>query len=450
MEPKFTLYIPIELKNRELASQVALATKAAELGIRTYIGTHFTIHTLLNYKPGVGGIYLDKGTLPVEKMQWLKSRCDGIVILDQELGPTEDNPLSALAEWPGRIYPHAVPFIDRYYCVGDFVYQSALHFFRESQRPGVPRLTGWPRIDLWKLGSSKLQIKRVAKIKKKYGKFLLYTSSFGWLNEKAIDQDIKNSNKYQMTWDQQKAHFEILSNFRDTVEALRAWDANLDVPNIVVRPHISESKGLWKSSLGNVNKTHIVHAGNVADWILASEGVIHEGSTVALEAHIRKKSVYFLDHESKYPVKKLPFALSEFVVSREQHPYGSKNSSRLKSNADTEFLVKSRVFSDEATSIGLILNDLNDLWQTKEVKISRASYVFKSLRLRSLRRIIGLMKWELLSKLRLTLSSPPSRTIGVFLRRKEFEDSINLIDSPHKVVLRRIAINLWEISIDKF
>jgi hypothetical protein len=130
--------------------------------------------------------------------------------------------------------------------------------------------------------------------------------------------------------------------------------------------------------------------------------------------------------------------------------FGTIAFSRLKRNADTEFLVKSRVFSDEATSIGLILNDLNDLWQTKEVKISRASYLFKSLRLRSFRRIIGLMKWELLSKLRLTLSSPPSRTIGVFLRRKEFEDSMNLIVSPHKVVLRRIAINLWEISIDNF
>jgi surface carbohydrate biosynthesis protein len=445
-DPRFSLYIPIELKNRELASQVILACKAAELGFRTYIGSHSTIHTLLRHKPGVGGVYLDKGTLPFEKMMWIKSRCESIAILDQELGPTEENPLAALSEWPGRVYPDTEYLIDRFYCVSEFVQKSALEFFGRSGKSNVPKLTGWPRIDLWKLGISNEQKKRVTKIQKKYGDFFLYASSFGWLNEKAISQDIENSKKYQMTWDQQKNHFQILDNFHDTIKTLRNWDSIDEAPKIVVRPHISENLALWKKSLGSMRKTHVVHRGNIADWILASKGVIHEGSTAALEAFIRGRTVYYLEHEGIHRRKELTHELSQFLVSINVHPGILVTNDILKRSKHKESLLSTRVYLGENPSTNLIVSDLSDLQGCKEEEISRFDFILRSLSFRGARRIVGLIKWEFASLLSLTLSSPPSRTLGVLIRKRDIQEYINLYAPQHRTVLKRVSINLWKIS----
>ena len=139
-----TVYICVEIKNRELDSQVLLAKSLANRGYRCILGTHASIFSVLRAKRIKSGIFLDKGTLPASRMSWIKTKCDSIVIMDQELGPTLENPSEHLGDWNSRIYPGADEFIDKYLCVGPKVYNAALHRFKSSNEKVV--LTGWPRV----------------------------------------------------------------------------------------------------------------------------------------------------------------------------------------------------------------------------------------------------------------------------------------------------------------
>jgi hypothetical protein len=60
---KKDLFISIEIKYRELNSQLFLDGFAISKGFRFYIGTHSAIERLLEARQGHGGIYFDKGGL---------------------------------------------------------------------------------------------------------------------------------------------------------------------------------------------------------------------------------------------------------------------------------------------------------------------------------------------------------------------------------------------------
>ena len=59
-----TLYIPIEVKDRELVSQLLLSFYAVvSKGCRVYIGSTRAIHRLISTKNAVGGIYIKVVTI---------------------------------------------------------------------------------------------------------------------------------------------------------------------------------------------------------------------------------------------------------------------------------------------------------------------------------------------------------------------------------------------------
>ncbi len=87
LDQKKTIYIPIEIKFRELISQVLLATHAASRGFRVYIGTKAALATIIKEKKQKGGIYFYKGCLPLDDMKFVDRKTDAFVVLDQEIGP---------------------------------------------------------------------------------------------------------------------------------------------------------------------------------------------------------------------------------------------------------------------------------------------------------------------------------------------------------------------------
>ena len=60
---KKTIYIPIEIKQREYLSNLLIAINAVEKGFKIYIGTKAQIFDLLLNKSKKGGIFLYKGGL---------------------------------------------------------------------------------------------------------------------------------------------------------------------------------------------------------------------------------------------------------------------------------------------------------------------------------------------------------------------------------------------------
>jgi len=143
------LYIPIELKNRELDSQVLLAAKACSMGFRVYIGSHAAIYRALRSRKNCTGIYLDKGTQIAPLTKWIKAKCQYLFILDQEL-----NPSVQLADYhhdknlvSTRFYPGTKEMVDGFFCVGPVIYDQADSYFKSKK---LIHDSGWPRIDLQK------------------------------------------------------------------------------------------------------------------------------------------------------------------------------------------------------------------------------------------------------------------------------------------------------------
>lgn len=443
----FTLYIPIELKNRELASQVMLATHAAAYGIRTYIGSHASVHNLISGKATKAGIYLDKGTLPFNQMEWIKRQCEGLAILDQEMGPTYEDPYSFLSKWPGRIYPGTAHLIDKYFCVSKFVFEAAERYFLEEGLSNVAKLTGWPRIDLWRNHPSHSSLKAAKKLQKKYGEFLLYASSFGWLTEKAIEQDLKNAQKHKITNSQELQSLETLEAFRRTLVSLKNWDSNVNVPNIIIRPHISENKRAWKNGMKDVLKTKIVHKGSISDWILASNGVVHSGSTAAIEAHFRNKKVYYLNSGTSRVQLTLPYLMSDYIVDIENIPcIYNTNFVRIQSDESSE-LIRSRIEINDQSATEKIVEELLEMFTIKEKPVNRLNYNLTLLNLRKVRRMIGLLKWELMWGMGFTLSAPHSRNLGITIKKSEIRGVIDESAIKDSICLRSIGLNLWEVSL---
>jgi surface carbohydrate biosynthesis protein len=202
--------------------------------------------------------------------------------------------------WPSRIYPGTEEFIDKYLCVGPKTYRAAL--IRFSDTPEKVSLTGWPRVDIWrKLGFS-IYKEEIELIRKKHGSYLLFVSDFG-LNE---DENIYIEGL--------KCVSPTDLNFQKTLKSIRQWDLNPEIPKIVIRPHITEDKRLWKKVLGEASKTEIHKEFNVTPWVLASAGIIHRGSTVALEAKLAGKDVFFLKESSKNERNLFSDLLSDALV----------------------------------------------------------------------------------------------------------------------------------------
>ncbi len=119
---KPTIYIPIEVKNRELDSQLLLSFLAAREGYRIYIGSKLSIHQVLLSKKAKGGIYIYKGTHDTRYSKFIKQKCNSLVILDQELSPNLESYDLIIKR---RVHPESIPYIDKYFVVSNFVFSIA-------------------------------------------------------------------------------------------------------------------------------------------------------------------------------------------------------------------------------------------------------------------------------------------------------------------------------------
>ena len=137
---KKTLYIPIEIKNRELFGHLQLASEAVVRGYRVILGNKPLIYEIINNKPNNNGFLLYKGggRYP-ELILSLSKKLNGVGILDQELGVA----VRDLKDFFFRRYdPKIISSIDRFYFLGKRYLEAAKKY---SDIPVSKMLiTGWP------------------------------------------------------------------------------------------------------------------------------------------------------------------------------------------------------------------------------------------------------------------------------------------------------------------
>ena len=419
---KPTIYFCIELKNRELDSQVLLASKLVNEGFRCYIGTHASIFTLLKAKKSKSGIFFDKGTLPYERMKWVREKCESIVILDQELSPAQSDPLKKLTGWPSRIYPNTENFIDKFLCVGPKTYSAGLLRFNNDQNKVV--MTGWPRVDIWRWYGASIYADEIANIRKTYGNFLLFISSFG------VSSNIFLTNPdsgYISSGN---------SEFLKAISTIKYWDSDQEFPKVIVRPHISEDVRIWERNLKDVRKTYVNKDSNVTPWVLASSGIIHTGSTVSLEAKLAGKTVNLLMHNAKVNLNDPTTLASDYIVNKD-----GRESITGKKSALSDF-----VNLENEPSINRIIIELKKLGPTSQIRANRLKIVFVQFNIYTVFRLIGLVRHEIEWKLKLTMSPPYTNFIPKGIRKKDILKITAKERLSPSIKIRRVSLNCWELE----
>ena len=67
---------------------------------------------------------------------------------------------------------------------------------------------------------------------------------------------------------------------------------------IIVRPHVAEDKAFYCSALNGLDNVKVLKEGTSAPWLSGADLLIHNGSSVGLEAYFQQKSVIHYEFSS--------------------------------------------------------------------------------------------------------------------------------------------------------
>ena len=437
------LYIPIELKNRELDSQVILAAEACSKGFRVYLGSHAAIYNALSTKRLRAGIFLDKGTQIEKLTKWIRTKCEFIFILDQELNPsaeiTENEHDRNLVET--RFYPGTKTLIDGFFCVGPVILNSAREYFEDETKIHG---TGWPRIDLQTRYAKKIYFKQISELADKHQEYLLFVSDFGLLTPLS---EVKEARTIIALLGIAGEEFWNITyrNFEETIRILRSWDSNPLIPKIIVRPHIVEDIRIWKESLKGLSKTQVIHDGDITPWISASAGVIHRGSTVSIQAKLMGKSLYYIEEAATSHNRILVKNISDFIVNEINPPLSAPLDAG--NVARVAQALSGVIFSSNESAAKNIVDILLRQTSIFEDPISIPKVLVNYLKPKAIRRFFGLVRDEINYLIKPNAQMPQSKNLPGGILRKDLEIAMHAEDYFKPLQLRRIGINLWELDL---
>lgn len=284
-ENKKWLYLPIDVKSRELEAKTLLAALAADKGWNVVIGSKSAASSAAKTFPK--GAFIGLGALKnfAEHYERLKKNGHVVACLDEEGLVTWSSDISGQI----RLSPEATPHIDVYFSWGnkheEIIEEKNTGLFSKTT------VSGNPRFDILRPEFRKMFEKEVTRIKQEHGAYILINSNFGSCNHY-----IGRDTYYKSLWDkkiitdQKSADFyadyinyrlKILETFW---EVLPEISKNNPDHTIIVRPHPSESRESWVKAAQGLPNVKVIYEGNVTPWLLGADLVLHNFCTTAIES----------------------------------------------------------------------------------------------------------------------------------------------------------------------
>ncbi|MEM1179777.1 MAG: surface carbohydrate biosynthesis protein [Acidobacteriota bacterium] len=318
-----TLILPVEIQVREWDAKLLLACAAAERGYRTIIGCHARMNQRLHLMPR--SFYIAKGVTRLSLRMFRIANWLGHVLLawDEE-ALVYMSPDIYLRR---KIFEPSLAATDALFAWGE---DSAELWRRVPAGKNHPiHITGNPRGDLLRPELRPYFDHRVRELRGRYGDFLLFNSNFGVVSHFLPDVTRLKRPTEDVLAQELPAHavgtrvdphmaayrHRVFERFQQVLPLIA--EAFPD-HTLVVRPHPSGSPEPWRRVLAGVPNAVVEGRGNVLPWILASQLMLHNGCTSAVEAfRLGRTAVAFepLGHDL-YDIP-LPNALSRSARSPE-------------------------------------------------------------------------------------------------------------------------------------
>ena len=290
---KAPFLIPVENQVRELDAKLLLACFAADKGHTSYIGYKGAIDGYINSFPN--GIYFAKSVTQrsVKILRIAHMLGHRNVAWDEE----------AIVHYPPEIYykrrlsAEALQETDQLLAWGE---DNKTLFEDYDRFPDTPvNVVGNPRIDLLRPEFQAFYDDEVAAIKARFGDYILFNTNFGSVNgyypelnvcyeqDGAPDGLALGRSAIGLERDYALELFEFRKNNFETMKQLVIETARaFPDKTIVVRPHPSENRDVWREHVKEFAQVHVNAEGNVVPWLLAASVLIHNACTTAIESYI--------------------------------------------------------------------------------------------------------------------------------------------------------------------
>ncbi|MEK6806063.1 MAG: surface carbohydrate biosynthesis protein [Pseudomonadota bacterium] len=308
------ILLPVETTNRELDAKLLLGTRLLNPERRVFIGSIRRLNRLAGLVKN--GIYLGPWAMSPPDRHWetyyAQFKRDGFsfLYLVEEggvwTGDETDWKIPLEQTISGDHIDRLAP--DDWICAwGDF--QADYYRRRIPQMAARVRVTGHPRFDLYASSNRKFFAEDAERIRKQYGPFVLINTNMGYANNQ---RGIENTFSKAFWYDANDSalRFRHLAIWQDSMRTLAAvvhlvhrLSAEFPKLNFILRPHPSESLAFYKAVFSGVKNIHALHEGSVGAWIMASEALIHDGCTTAIEAQLMDIPVLSLAFESQRPME---------------------------------------------------------------------------------------------------------------------------------------------------
>jgi surface carbohydrate biosynthesis protein len=282
--PKRAVIIPVETKSREFHGKLFLAFHLLRLGHPVLLGEQ---GRLWNYCDLIDpAIYLDKSVAST-RVEWFRS-CRA---MGHEVVSWDEEGLVFFNSWlyrKQRIDPLAFDQVSRFFAWGEIQREAICEEYPQYREKIV--LCGNPRFDLLRAEMREFYRPAVESLRKRFGRMLLINTNFAFHNHYKPQEElcqllarypIANEPGYMEKWI--AMHREMHEAYLQMVpELLRRYPDH----EIVLRPHPSESHVPWLELAKIYPRLHVDATGNVHEWILASEAVVHFNCTTAVESFL--------------------------------------------------------------------------------------------------------------------------------------------------------------------
>lgn len=275
------LILPCETRVREFDAKLLLAVVAASRGISAIVGSKKPIDLSLGRYPA--GVYIGKSLTARSRHNLAIARaCGHRVVLWDEEGLVW---ASREVYWKTKIDGATLNAPELLIAWGD---DNARAWTEHPDYAGPPVLAlGNPRADLLKPRLRELFEAEVADITAAHGRFILINTNFSRVNHLQPRQNRHLKWLREQRPDDPRGGFaahkyELFQAFCALVPELAR---RLPGVRLVVRPHPSEQRQTWEHLVAGFANVSVAQHGNVVAWLLASDGLIHNGCTTAVEAY---------------------------------------------------------------------------------------------------------------------------------------------------------------------
>jgi surface carbohydrate biosynthesis protein len=291
VSPRRWILLPIgfALKTREFDGNAMLAFEAAERGWGVIIG-----HKAIRYRTDLPrGMHIEKNIAPGTSTKM----ADTLAMGRRLSACCEEGLVYSNAEEYGRrkIEQDAYALLERFFCWGENHARDMVQALHCNGDKIV--VTGNPRFDLHRPDLRAVFAHRVERLKRKYGRYILITTKFsqhnGYFSQDVALEKMKTLGKVQNLEQEEEARGQIefhRAGFMGFMRLTEEISRQFPEYTIIVRPHPSERHEPWKAKAATLPNVEVLCEGNVAEWILGSELLIHNNCTTGIEAYLLEKT----------------------------------------------------------------------------------------------------------------------------------------------------------------